>query len=69
MSNQVDQAFVKQFSNNVFHLSQQKGSRLQNKVRVESQKGEEAFYDRLGSTAAVPKLTRHSDTPRIDSQH
>lgn len=69
MSLEITTAFVQQFSANVFHLSQQKGSRLRSTVRQESQKGKSAFYDRIGSTAAVKKVSRHSDTPRVDTPH
>lgn len=69
MSQQITTAFVKQFSANVFHLSQQQGSRLRPAVRVESQKSEASFYDRIGSTAAVLRTSRHADTPQIDSAH
>jgi hypothetical protein len=69
MSSEVTTAFVKQFSSNVFHLSQQKGSRLSGAVRNESQVGKSGFYDRIGSTAAVKKTSRHSDTPQIDTPH
>jgi hypothetical protein len=69
MSDQIDTAFVKQFKDNLFHLSQQKGSRLRGSVRNESQVGESAFYERLGSSAAIKKTSRHSDTPQIDTPH
>lgn len=69
MSSEITTAFVKQFSSNVFHLSQQKGSRLRNAVRNESQVGKSAFYDRIGSTTAIKRLSRHSDTPQIDTPH
>ena len=69
MSSQVSTAFVKQYSSEVFHLSQQQGSRLAGKVRNESQKGESAYYDRIGQTAAIKKTVRHGDTPQIDSKH
>lgn len=69
MSSQVTEAFVQQYNANVFHLSQQKGSRLQPAVRVESQKSKAAFWDRIGTTAAVLKSGRHSSTPQIDTPH
>jgi len=69
MSQQVTEAFVKQFNSNVFHLSQQKGSRLRRAVRNESQRGESQFFDRIGASAAIKKTTRHSDTPQIDTPH
>jgi hypothetical protein len=69
MSTQITTAFVKQFSANVFHLSQQKGSRLAPLVRNETQKGISAFYERLGKTSAVLKTVRHGDTPLVNSEH
>lgn len=69
MSSEITVARVQQYKAEVFHLSQQKGSRLQAKVRNETQQGKSAFYDRLGAATAVPKVSRHSDTPQIDSGH
>jgi hypothetical protein len=69
MSSTIDQAFVKQYSANIFHLSQQKGSHLRAYVRQESQASEVQFFERLGATAAQKKVTRHSDTPLMNSQH
>jgi hypothetical protein len=69
MSSQITVAFVKQYRDLLFHLVQQKGSRLRPLVRIESQKGESAFYERLGSVTAVKKTSRHSDTPIIDTPH
>ncbi len=69
MSAQITTAFVDQFGANVFHLSQQKGSRLRSAVRNESQKGESQFYDRIGKVAAVKKAGRHSNTPQLDTPH
>jgi len=69
MSQQITEAFVDQFRANVFHLSQQKGSRLRGSVRQEAQRGKEGFYERLGSVTATKKTSRHSDTPLIDTPH
>lgn len=69
MSAQITEAFVQQYGANVFHLSQQKGSRLQDKVRRESQRGKAQFFDRIGSVSAVLKTGRHSSTPQIDTPH
>lgn len=69
MSSQITTAFVKQYRDMIFHLVQQKGSRLRPLVRVESQKGESAFYERLGAVTAVEKTSRHADTPLIDTPH
>ena len=69
MSVQIDTAFVKQFSENVRILQQQKMTRFRSAVRNESITGEEAFYDQLGSVAASKRTTRHGDTPLIDTPH
>jgi len=69
MSAEITTAFVQQYKSEVFHLSQQMGSRFADKVRMESQNGDSAFYDRLGKATAVVKASRHSDTPQIDSSH
>jgi len=69
MSQQITTARVQQYKAEIMHLSQQKGSRLQAGVRTETQVGKTAFYDRLGEAVAVEKVSRHSDTPQIDSEH
>lgn len=69
MSTEITTAFVQQYSANVFHLSQQKGSRLRPLVRQETQKGKNAFFDRIGSVTAVLRTTRHGDTPQLDTPH
>lgn len=69
MSQQIETARVQQFNANVVHLSQQKGSRLENAVRCETQKGKSQFFDRIGSVAAVERTGRHSSTPQIDTPH
>ena len=69
MSTQVTTAFVQQFNANIALLSQQKGSRFRKAVRVESVTGEKAFFDQVGSTAAVKRSSRHADTPIQDTPH
>jgi hypothetical protein len=69
MSNQITTAFVQQYSNNVQMLSQQKGSLLRSAVDVETVVGKNAFFDQVGVASAVKRLTRHSDTPRMDTPH
>ena len=69
MSSQITTAFVQQYSANVQMLSQQMGSLLRDKVRVESVVGKNAFLDQVGSVTAVEKTSRHSDTPQIDTPH
>lgn len=69
MSTQVTTAFVQQFSSNIALLAQQRGSILRGAVREESVTGEKAFFDQVGSVAAVKRTTRHGDTPLVETPH
>ena len=69
MSTQVTTAFVEQYSANVQLLSQQSGSRLRDKVRLETVVGKNAFFDQIGSVTATVRSSRHSDTPQADTPH
>ena len=69
MSSQITTAFVQQYSANIQMLSQQMGSLLRDKVRLESINGKNAFMDQVGSVTAVKRTSRHSDTPQIDTPH
>jgi hypothetical protein len=69
MSTQITTAFVEQYKSNVFHLAQQKGSRLRGAVKTETVTGKAHFFERIGSTAAQLRTSRHSDTPRVDTPH
>jgi hypothetical protein len=69
MSTEITKAFVEQYSSNIQMLSQQKGSLLRDKVRMESVTGKNAFFDQIGSVTATVRSTRHSDTPQADTPH
>lgn len=69
MSQEITIAMVEQYKANVQLLSQQKGSRLRNAVRVETVVGKNAFFEQIGATAAQLKTTRHMDTPQTDTPH
>ncbi len=69
MSTQITTAFVEQYKANVYHLTQQRGSKLRKAVRTETVVGKNAYFEQLGSTAAQVRTTRHSDTPRMDTPH
>ena len=69
MSSQITTAFVQQYSNNVALLSQQKGSLLRSSVDVENVVGKNSFFDQVGVATAQKRVTRHSDTPQIDTPH
>jgi len=69
MSTNITTAFVQQYSANIQMLSQQMGSLLRDKVRLESVVGKNAFFDQVGKVTAQLKQSRHSDTPQIDTPH
>jgi hypothetical protein len=69
MSVQITTAFVEQYSANVMHLSQQKGSRLRSAVDMETVTGKNAFFEQIGSVAARKRPSRHADTPQMDTPH
>lgn len=69
MSFQITESFVKEFSDNVVMLSQQRGTRLRPYVRQESIKGKSKAFDRIGAVEMVQKTGRHSNTPQIDTPH
>lgn len=69
MSVQITTAMVEQYKSNVYHLTQQKTSKLRRACRIESVNGKNAFYEQIGSTAARVRTSRHADTPRMDTPH
>jgi hypothetical protein len=70
MSFQIDQAFVQMYRDNVIHLSQQKGSRLEGTVRRQPDiVGMNYYFERIGATAAQQKTGRHTPTPLISTPH
>ncbi len=69
MSQEITTAMVEQYKQNVDLLSQQKGSRLRNAVRIETVVGENAFFEQIAATAAQVKTTRPMDTPQTDTPH
>jgi hypothetical protein len=69
MANTISSAFVEQFKANVYQLSQQRGSRFGDKVRVEDLTGNVHNFERMGSVTAQTKASRHADTPILDAPH
>lgn len=70
MSFQVTEAFVTQWATNFYTLAQQLKSRLERTVMVESGVvGVAKSFNRIGTTAAQRKTTRHGDTPLIETPH
>ena len=70
MSTEVNKAFAQKFRDTFLHLVQQKGSRLRDYVRVNTDiSGKYDHFDRIGSTSAQKITSRHSDTPLIATPH
>lgn len=69
MSTQIDKALVQTYRSNIEIQFQQKGSRLRDTVRNETQNAEFDFYDRIGSVEAQKVTTRHGDTPLNETPH
>ena len=69
MSMQIETAFVEQFKNNVYLLSQQRGSRLRRAVRTEDITGETAYFEQIGATEAQDIVDRHGDSPLMETPH
>ncbi len=70
MSQQITEAFVQEFGATFRHLAQQKLSRLEMCVSIESGiKGMSKSINRLGQRSAKRRLTRHGDTPINDQPH
>ncbi len=70
MSDQVSTAFVQQYTTNVQLLLQQRGSKLAGTVSVGSYTGKAAkAVEQIGAIAAQKKVSRHADTPLINTPH
>ena len=69
MSDQITKAMVQQFSDNLIMLSQQKGSRLRDRVMSKVIVGNAAYFERLGPTAVQMRTSRHAASPIIDTPH
>ena len=69
MSDQITTAFVKQYHGVVEFLLQQKGARLMETTRQESQNSEEQFWEQIGPTDAIEITTRHGDSPQVNTPH
>ncbi len=66
----ITTAFVKQYTDNIRLLAQQKGSRLRNTVEVDTNfTGEFKFYEQLGKDTMTEKTARFQDTPIDPADH
>lgn len=69
MSVQITTAMVEMYKSNVYHLTQQKGSKLRMCCEIEQVTGKNKYLDQLGAVSAVKRTSRHADTPRMDTPH
>ena len=61
--------WIQSFKDEMFHLAQQKGSKLRSKVRNQMVRGDSHMFERLAPSDAVQKTTRHTTTPVLDLDH
>jgi len=61
--------WVEAFKNEMFHLAQQKGSKLRGKIRSRSITGDATYFERFGPGTAVAKTVRGAPTPNEDTEH
>jgi len=69
MSNQIPTAMVDTYRSGIIMLAQQMKFRLQDAVMLESETGRRVAFDQIGVVAAQKRVSRHSDTPRVDVPH
>lgn len=69
MSTQIETSFIQGFKQGIDLLSQQRGSKLQNTVRNETQASRQDHYDQISRTSVVQRTTRHGDTPLVNTPH
>ena len=69
MSHQIPMAFVSKYRADVQLLLQQKQSKFEPYVRIESQNAQYDFYEQIGPVAAQPWGPRHGDTPLMETPH
>ena len=69
MSQQITEAFVKQFRDGITLRAQQMESRLRGSVRSETVSGTSASFDFIGSRSPAKRQSRHADTVLSDTPH
>jgi len=61
--------WVEAFKNEMFHLAQQKGSKLRSQVRSRSITGDATYFERFGPSDPVLKTARGQTTPNLVAEH
>lgn len=70
MSLSITNAFVEQYRNNITVLTQQRGSKLRDFVTVNNGVvGKTVFTEQIGATEAKKRVSRHSDSPLVETPH
>ena len=69
MTATINTAHISQFSDNIYTLLQQRGSKARRSVDVEMAKGKRHFFDRIGSFTATEVVDRRADTDLQDAPH
>jgi len=64
-----EQWWVDAFRDEMFHLAQQKGSKLRSKVRSRDITGDSTFFERLAPSESVERTQRHVATPILNVEH
>ena len=70
MSQEIAEAYVKQYSAGIRMLQQQKPSRIMDKVSMDHEvTGDRAFYEQYDATFMTEITNRHGDTEYTDTPH
>ena len=65
----INQNYINQFSADLYHLINQKGSKLKGLFSEEMAKGEKHFFDRLGEFTVSERVSRAAPTVLQDAAH
>lgn len=69
MSFQITDAFVSQYSSNLYYLAQQMAARLRGTTLEQPMTGELAYFEQIAPRTAKKVTARHADSPFTGTQH
>lgn len=69
MSDEITTAMIDTFNDGIEMLAQQMSSKLRDRVRTESDRGERVAFDQVGVVSVKERTVRHQDTQYINSPH